>query len=120
MFTGDRIRRRRIKLGYSQQQLADLVEVSKSTINLIENNKRNPSITVISEIADALYTTTDYLLCRTDNEQLKLNRKIPFELQNMIEFIIAKYNKDNNNKNNEDNSNNNKDNNDDNDDNKND
>ena len=98
MYTGDRIRKRRLKLGYSQQQLADLSEVSKSTINLIESNKRNPSVPVICNIADALYTTTDYLLCRTDDENLcfKCKSQIPQELQNMIEFIITKYNKDNN------------------------
>ncbi len=45
----------------SQQQLADLVEVSRQTISLIEKGDYNPTINLCIAICKALHKTLDEL-----------------------------------------------------------
>ena len=45
----------------SQQALADLVGVSRQTINAIENNKYDPSLALAFHLARELETTVDAL-----------------------------------------------------------
>ena len=52
----------RAALDLSQQQLADLVGVSRQTINAIENNKYDPTLTLAFHLAGvALNRTLDEL-----------------------------------------------------------
>ena len=51
----------RAALDLSQQQLADLVGVSRQTINAIENNKYDPTLTLAFHLAGVLGTTVDEL-----------------------------------------------------------
>ena len=46
---------RQIK-GWSQQELAQRVEVARQTINLIENNRYNPTLLLCIKLAHALDT----------------------------------------------------------------
>lgn len=62
MIIGDRIRKRRIELGYSQQELGDLVNVSKVSICGYETGNRTPSIDNFADLVNALDTTPSYLL----------------------------------------------------------
>lgn len=91
MTTGQRIKKLRNNLAYTQKQLAHLVELSVPELSLIENDKRTPSATVLCLLADTLYTTTDYLMCRTDNPDFIMNPSIPDNLRKQIEFVIRKY-----------------------------
>ena len=52
----------RAALDLSQQQLADLVGVSRQTINAIENNKYDPTLTLAFHLAGGLGSTVDELL----------------------------------------------------------
>ena len=45
----------------SQQQLADLVSVSRQTINAIENNKYDPTLSLAFRLARELGVTVDGL-----------------------------------------------------------
>ncbi|HLR80427.1 MAG TPA: helix-turn-helix transcriptional regulator [Bacillota bacterium] len=54
--------RREIKL--SQEELAKLCEVSRQTINAIENNKYDPSLQLAFNIASVLNTTVDELFIK--------------------------------------------------------
>ncbi|MEG0386259.1 MAG: helix-turn-helix transcriptional regulator [Solibacillus sp.] len=47
--------------GLSQLELARKVNVARQTINLIENNKYNPSLSLCIEIAKALKTDLNTL-----------------------------------------------------------
>lgn len=47
---GGRIRELRKKLGYSQQQLADLAGLDRTYINSVENGRRNISIVNLEKI----------------------------------------------------------------------
>ena len=52
--TLDEIKNKRKEVGLSQQELADNIELNRSTLSLIENGKRKPSYEVMSRISKAL------------------------------------------------------------------
>lgn len=66
MFDGKRVLQRRKQLGISQEDLALLVGVSQHQISKYERNANNPRADILEALSDALQTTTDYLLQRTD------------------------------------------------------
>lgn len=51
----------RIENKFTQQDLADCVEVARQTIGLIEKGKYNPSLNLCIKIAKALNKTLDQL-----------------------------------------------------------
>ncbi|MCT4413483.1 helix-turn-helix domain-containing protein [Leuconostoc pseudomesenteroides] len=65
--TAERIQQLRQQKKLTQSELADLVGTTRVTIGRIERNINNPSIGMLSLIADELDTTMDYLQGKTDN-----------------------------------------------------
>ena len=59
---GQRIKAQRIRVGYTQEQLAEIMCVPKSTISAYENDKIDIKGSVIAELARHLTTKPDYLL----------------------------------------------------------
>jgi len=57
----NRIRELRKELKISQDELAKLCEVSRQTINAIENEKYDPSLALAFKLAKHLRTTVDQL-----------------------------------------------------------
>ena len=57
----NRIRELRKELKISQDELARLCEVSRQTINAIENDKYDPSLALAFKLAKHLRTTVDRL-----------------------------------------------------------
>ena len=57
----NRVRELRTEAGMTQQQLADLVGVSRQTINAIEKGDYNPTIRLCIAICRALNRTLDEL-----------------------------------------------------------
>lgn len=57
----NRIKEYREKKGISQGELADLCDVSRQTINAIENNKYDPSLQLAFNLANTLGVTVDHL-----------------------------------------------------------
>ena len=55
------IREKRKQLGLSQEELARRCGVSRQTINAIENNKYDPTLTLAFHLAGVLGTTVDEL-----------------------------------------------------------
>ena len=51
----------RVQKGLSQQELADLCEVTRQTIGLIEKGKYNPTLNLCVKIANALNLTLNDL-----------------------------------------------------------
>ncbi len=51
----------RVEKGLTQQELADIVNVTRQTISLIESNKYNPSLKLCIHIAKTLDRTLDKL-----------------------------------------------------------
>ena len=55
------IRSRRKKLGLSQEELAKKCGVSRQTVNAIENNKYDPTLSLAFNLAKELQVTVDEL-----------------------------------------------------------
>ena len=55
------IRQRRKELGLSQEELAKKCGVSRQTVNAIENNKYDPTLTLAFSLAKELGLTVDAL-----------------------------------------------------------
>ena len=62
MFNGTRLRELRISKGLTQQELGDMVHVTKAEISMIESNKRGPKISTIIEFMMIFNVSSDYLL----------------------------------------------------------
>ena len=75
MLIGKRIKDMRIEKGLSQQELGDLLGVTKVSVCGYENGTRTPSLDTFNLLAEVFNTTTDYLLGReivvrdTDSEE---------------------------------------------------
>ena len=68
---GKRLKELRKANGYTIEQFADMVGISKSTLGYYENDKRMPDIKILSRIADTLNVNADYLIGRTNTTALK-------------------------------------------------
>jgi HTH-type transcriptional regulator, competence development regulator len=72
-----RLKEIRKKKKLTQEQLAKIVKTKKTTISNYETGYSSPSHEMLSDIADVLDVTTDYLLGRTDNPDDGINDKSP-------------------------------------------
>ena len=63
----------RKQMGLSQEEFSELVNMSRRTVAAWESGDRTPSFSTLSDVADLLNVSVDYLLGRT-NEQ---NKKQP-------------------------------------------
>ncbi|WP_200904892.1 helix-turn-helix transcriptional regulator [Exiguobacterium sp. BMC-KP] len=62
------IKERRLAAQLSQQELADRCQVSRQTINAIENNKYDPTLQLAFNIAKVLQTQVDHLFIAEQEE----------------------------------------------------
>jgi transcriptional regulator with XRE-family HTH domain len=74
MSFGDNLKRIRTNKGFSQGDLAKMIEVHATHISRYERNLTSPNIDVLKKIADALEVSTDKLIYGSD-EQI-INNKI--------------------------------------------
>lgn len=82
---GDKIKELRNKKGIYQQDLADALSVSKSTVAMWETNKREPDLEMIKKIADYFNISTDYLI----NWEEDKKPKFVFSVDPIKEFEMA-------------------------------
>lgn len=67
MVFGERLRTLREKRGWTQQDLADRLNISRNTVAGYESKGKIPREDTLISIADIFGVSTDYLLGRTDN-----------------------------------------------------
>ena len=58
----ENIRLARLKKHYTQEQLAEIANITQKYLNLIENKKANPSIVIVVNICEALNIELNSLL----------------------------------------------------------
>lgn len=63
---GDRLREVRSMRNVTQEQLAEMADIARTMIGRYETTDQLPALDTLVRIADALGTSTDYLLGRTD------------------------------------------------------
>ncbi len=84
---GDRIREIRLAKKISQVELAKILGVTKQSVSNWENENIQPSIEMLSKIADALSVTTDYLLSREEKRYLDVTDISETLIQNFQSII---------------------------------
>lgn len=64
---GERLKNLRKNLGYTQDDLAEKLSISRSSLSLYEIGKREPDSETFNKIADFFHVSLDYLNGRTDD-----------------------------------------------------
>jgi transcriptional regulator with XRE-family HTH domain len=77
---GERIKKRRAELDWTQDQLAQKAGISKSFLSDLENGKRSVSANNLLDIARALSVSLDYLMTGTASQDQKSEVPIPASL----------------------------------------
>lgn len=67
---GDRLKQLRKENNLLQKELADMLNVSASTIGMYERNQRDPDTNTLRFLADYFNVSVDYLLARTESRQV--------------------------------------------------
>ncbi len=84
---GDKIREIRLARKISQVELAKILDVTKQSVSNWENENIQPSIEMLSKIADALNVSTDFLLSRDDRRYLDVTGISEKSIQNLQSII---------------------------------
>ena len=84
---GDRIREIRLAKKISQVELAKSLGVTKQSVSNWENENIQPSIDMLSKIADVLSVSTDYLLSRDEKRYLDVSGVSETLIQNIQSII---------------------------------
>lgn len=66
---GEKLKKLRKEAGYTQQELAEKIWVTKTSISYYELSDRMPSPEVLVKLAAAFHVTTDYLLGLEDGRK---------------------------------------------------
>lgn len=111
----NRIKILREEFEYTQQDLANKLDCSKSVIGLYESETRKPSLEILVRLSEIFDCSIDYILCKTDirnPEKVNINKAdIAFAsgikglnetnkaiIKSTIEALLAKQEKDEKNK----------------------
>lgn len=70
MSVGSRIKKLRTENKITQDNLAKILNVGKSTISQYENNINKPDIDMLKKIAEYFDVSLDWLMCRTDTRNI--------------------------------------------------
>ena len=84
---GMRIRKVRQENNMTQDQLAAIMEISRSTLYRYESSQNLPDSDIIIRLAIVLHTTTDYLLGLDDEPKIKFYHLKPEQAAVMYNFI---------------------------------
>jgi transcriptional regulator with XRE-family HTH domain len=77
---GERIKKRRVELGWTQDQLCQKAGISKGFLSDLENDKRSVSATNLLDIARALSVSLDFLMTGEASEKPVTEVPIPASL----------------------------------------
>lgn len=92
---GERIGYLRDILNMKQKVLAEQIGVTKATMSKYENNINIPNADILCKIAEALDTSTDFLVGRTSHIKAYQNSNITeYSTEKLLE-IVLKLNDDN-------------------------
>lgn len=90
--TGKRVQEMRIKAGYSQEELGEIIGVGDKYFTRIERGVRACSVDVLMLLAQTLDTSVDYLVFgeeRNDHEILKQQNQKIMKAMTVLEAAIV-------------------------------
>lgn len=73
---GNSIKQARLAMGYTQEQCAEIVEITPTHMKHIESGHRKPSIEVLFKLAQELHFSIDALLVAENTETAELQKHI--------------------------------------------
>ena len=86
---GSRLKILRLKNNYTQEQLAQRLNVTKSVISAYENELRMPSYDTLIAISRLFKVSTDYLLGLEQKNQVDLSGLTELEVSALLQLIKA-------------------------------
>ncbi len=84
---GERLKKARMKKGYTQEKLAELIKVSVAYVSRLESGKTRINLKRLSELAQLLDTTETYFLDGASNNS---NSYLNNELNTILKDCSAK------------------------------
>lgn len=78
----------REKIGITQQELADKLEITRQSLSLYEKAERTINIELLAKIADFFNVSTDYLMGRTDVSSINKDIQVACNVTGLSEHII--------------------------------
>ena len=84
---GARLQKTRNLMGFTQEQLAQKLGVSKQTISSYESNAKKPSILTARGLAQVLNCSLDYLMGLENSESIVLHNLCPGEKELILQYI---------------------------------
>ncbi|MGD9568252.1 MAG: helix-turn-helix domain-containing protein [Sedimentibacter sp.] len=94
MKIGERIHYLRIRSNLTSKELSKILNISESSVSLIENGKRKPSLEIVVKIAGYFKVTTDFLLGVSDSSHMDAYQS-EIDISIVLENIIALINNQN-------------------------
>lgn len=90
-YFSERLKTLRTNKGWSQQRLAEALELSKSSVNMYERGEREPSFETLETIADIFNVDMNYLYGKSDvkNSAILVPSPIPPGFQPMPEMELV-------------------------------
>jgi transcriptional regulator with XRE-family HTH domain len=91
MALGERLKQLREKAGYSQRDLAKLLNIGSSTLAMYEVNRRQPDYDTLRIFASFFNVSTDYLLGVVDTPQpskLKFDPDAPLHEKSLADALL--------------------------------
>jgi transcriptional regulator with XRE-family HTH domain len=94
----ERIKEQRQKIGLTQIQLAEKLDISPSMIGMVEAEHKNVSLELLIKMCNLFKCSSDYLLGLVDEPYQKIFKKeninVPYHLKNMDVEAIGNSNQD--------------------------
>ena len=84
---GKRIRNEREKLGMTQEELADDLNISHGHLNKIEKGKEGCSIDLLLELADYFGVSTDFLLVGKRIDSMEIKARLQGVISNLSDVL---------------------------------
>ncbi|MFD0621018.1 helix-turn-helix domain-containing protein [Paenibacillus sp. GCM10027629] len=76
MKNGNRISELREQKGWTQEELATMIGISRAALSHYEKNRRKPDFETLTQLADLFQVSIDYLIGRTNTSQHVLDPEI--------------------------------------------
>lgn len=85
----ERLKAARLRLGLTQEALAEELNVTKASVSAWENGREKPGFRLLSDLRAVLGLSLDDLICGSDSHQ-ELEVEQPFPLRGDDEIVLLK------------------------------
>lgn len=83
---GQKIKARRVSLGFTQEYVADILNVNPSHISNIEGGRSHPSLTVLISLANVFQCSVDYFIGSEYTFYTEENKELDEVIQDKLRY----------------------------------